>query len=83
MAAAAKTATATTTIFYFSSSFFGGGGAFQSSVDRSLFQNCPPRFLFLLLTFPVPQAHVFRSSSTDSSHFNISFSPRQVPIQAL
>ena len=32
--------------------------AVQSLVDVSLFQNCPSLYSVLLLTSPVPQAHV-------------------------
>jgi hypothetical protein len=46
-------------------------------VDRSLFQNCPPLFSVLRLTSPVPHAHVFRSSSTESSYFNVPFQALQ------
>ena len=37
------------------------------------FQNCPLLFSFLSLMSPVPQVHILRASSTDSSHLNLCF----------
>jgi len=51
----------------------------QSVVNLSLFQNCPPLLSVLLLTY-VPRPIFFRSSSTDSSHLNLGFPTRQVPL---
>jgi uncharacterized integral membrane protein len=53
--------------------------ALQSLVNLSFFQNCPPLFsvFYFLLQFLTP--YLFRSSSTDSSLFNLGFPTRPLP----